>query len=151
MYSIDNVQFKQLSPILELEVPVRALFKAVSALVGDHSDKSTELTKSWGDVEATKYTAISNQQGTLGEVPSASAHDLEKAFYNAKSVYFGLAMKDVFLSAAIKGAVTLEEISDYVAPEIRNTETVELLKALDMSALAKIVEHAVNSPANQPS
>lgn len=142
MYSINNIQFKQLSPILDLEVPIRKIYSAAVALVADHSNRNEALNKSYGKEEMDKHATISNQQGDLGQIPTEDAHDLEKAFYNAKSVYFGLAIKDVFLSAAIKGAVTPEELTDYVDKEIRTEATVKLLNDIGMPALAKIVECA---------
>ena len=139
MYSIDNVKFKHLSPILDLEVPIRDLYKAVAALIQDHTSKSVAFGVSYGQDELNKHAAISNQQGELGNPPAADAHDLEKEFYKAKDVYFGLAMKDVFLAAAIKGAVTTSEIRDYVDPSIRTQETVDLLKEIGMPTLASII------------
>lgn len=140
MYSTSKIQLKQLSPILDLEVPIRELYKAVAALVADHTDKSNALTLSYGSEEQEKLTAISNMQAELGPMPTSYAHGLEQELYNAKSVYFGLAMKDTFLAAAIKGAVGCEEIRDYVSPEIKNKATVDLLKDIGMPTLAKIID-----------
>lgn len=149
-YSLNNVQLKHVSPILNLEVPARKLYVAVASLIADHTEKSEALTKSWGPAQQNSYEVIHNQQNDIVHSLPADAHDLARAFYKSQELYFGLAMKDIFLSAAVKGAVSCEEIRDYVDPSLKNKETAQLLKEIGLPTLAKIVEASCVAPAAQP-